>query len=194
MRLLSQYRRARVLKKSVRQNVTIGRDFSIGANCVLWAPASLRLGNGVKLGSHVRIEVDGSIGDGVLIANCTGIVGRSDHDITQVGTPVTQTRWVGRSSEELSHEVVIGSDVWIGYGVTILSGVVIGDSSVVGAGSVVTRDIPENSIAVGNPARVIGTRFESTDFVKHWEMLEGSGYRKLLPTSKSAPEQRPTSA
>ncbi|MBQ9598477.1 MAG: sugar O-acetyltransferase, partial [Clostridia bacterium] len=51
--------------------------------------------------------------------------------------------------------VKIGSNVWIGAGSTILPGVTIGDNSVIGAGSVVTKDIPENVVAVGSPARVI---------------------------------------
>lgn len=54
-------------------------------------------------------------------------------------------------------KVHIGSDVFIGWGSIILPGVTIGDRVVIGAGSVVTRDIPENSVAVGNPCRVIGS-------------------------------------
>lgn len=50
--------------------------------------------------------------------------------------------------------VKIGNKVWIGSNSTILPGVTIGNNSIVGAGSVVTKDIPANSIAVGNPARV----------------------------------------
>ena len=50
--------------------------------------------------------------------------------------------------------VKIGDKVWIGGGVTILPGVTIGDNSVIGAGSVVTKDIPANSVAYGNPCRV----------------------------------------
>ena len=51
--------------------------------------------------------------------------------------------------------VKIGDKVWIGGGVTILPGVTIGDNSVIGAGSVVTKDIPANVIATGNPCRII---------------------------------------
>lgn len=51
--------------------------------------------------------------------------------------------------------VRIGDNVWIGGGVTILPGVTIGEGAVIGAGSVVTRDIPANTVAAGNPARVI---------------------------------------
>ena len=54
-------------------------------------------------------------------------------------------------------QVTIGNNVWIGGSVTILPGVTIGDNVTIGAGSVVTRDIPSNSIAVGNPCKVIKT-------------------------------------
>ncbi len=51
--------------------------------------------------------------------------------------------------------IVIEDNVWIGGNVTILAGVTIGENSVIGAGSVVTKDIPKNSIAVGNPCMVV---------------------------------------
>ncbi len=54
--------------------------------------------------------------------------------------------------------IKIGSDVWLGAGVKILGGVTIGDGCIVGAGAVVTGDLPPYSIAVGMPARVVGTR------------------------------------
>ena len=49
----------------------------------------------------------------------------------------------------------IGNGCWLGGGVIVLPGVTIGDGSVIGAGSVVTKDIPDNSLAVGNPCKVI---------------------------------------
>ena len=51
--------------------------------------------------------------------------------------------------------VTIGKNCWIGAGAVILPGVTIGDNSVIGAGSVVTKDIPQNVVAVGNPCRVL---------------------------------------
>ncbi len=56
---------------------------------------------------------------------------------------------------EFAKPVVIGEDVWIGGGAIICPGVIIGDRSVIGAGSVVTKDIPADVLAVGNPCRVI---------------------------------------
>jgi acetyltransferase-like isoleucine patch superfamily enzyme len=54
--------------------------------------------------------------------------------------------------------ITIGDDVWLGFGVIVLDGVHIGSGAVVGAGSVVTKNIPEEGIAVGNPARIMCTR------------------------------------
>lgn len=51
--------------------------------------------------------------------------------------------------------VIIGNNVWLGYGVIVMKGVSIGDNTVIGAGSVVTKDIPANVVAAGNPCKVI---------------------------------------
>lgn len=59
------------------------------------------------------------------------------------------------SRREWAKPVTIGHNVWIGGNVTILPGVTIGDNCTIGAGSVVTRDIPANTVAAGNPARVL---------------------------------------
>ena len=61
------------------------------------------------------------------------------------------------SRQEWAEPVTIGDNVWIGGSVTILPGVTSGDNVTIGAGSVVTADIPSNSVAVGNPCKVIRT-------------------------------------
>ena len=60
-----------------------------------------------------------------------------------------------RDKLEAAKPITIGDNVWLGGGAIILPGVTIGENSVVGAGTVVTKDIPANCVAVGNPARVI---------------------------------------
>jgi acetyltransferase-like isoleucine patch superfamily enzyme len=65
-------------------------------------------------------------------------------------------RWTSDSAPN-DAAVIIGENVWIGMNTLVLKGVTIGDNTLIGAGSVVVGDIPANSIAAGNPARVIGT-------------------------------------
>ncbi|HBL47843.1 MAG TPA: maltose acetyltransferase, partial [Planctomycetaceae bacterium] len=60
-----------------------------------------------------------------------------------------------RRTQEFGKPVSIGSDVWVGGGAIICPGVSIGSGTVIGAGSVVTKDIPENVFAAGNPCRII---------------------------------------
>jgi maltose O-acetyltransferase len=62
-----------------------------------------------------------------------------------------------RAKWEAAEPITIGTNVWLGGGVIVLPGVTIGGDTVVGAGAVVTRDLPSNVVAVGNPARVVRT-------------------------------------
>jgi acetyltransferase-like isoleucine patch superfamily enzyme len=63
----------------------------------------------------------------------------------------------------VAKSIEIGDDVWIGANVVVLGGVRIGRGAVIGAGAVVTRDIPEFAIAVGVPARPVGSRLSASD-------------------------------
>jgi maltose O-acetyltransferase len=73
----------------------------------------------------------------------------------QIYTPMHPLNAELRRQQEYGKPVDIGSDVWVGGGALILPGVRIGSRSVIGAGSVVTRDIPDNVFAAGNPCRVM---------------------------------------
>ena len=70
---------------------------------------------------------------------------------------------------EYAEEIHIGSNVWIACNTVIIGGVHIGDNVVIGAGSVVTKDIPSNSVAVGNPCRVQRTITEADSMKYHPE-------------------------
>ncbi|MBQ8596252.1 MAG: galactoside O-acetyltransferase [Lachnospiraceae bacterium] len=105
------------------------------------------IGNGTYINSNLTLVDDYEIhiGEGCLFApNVT---------ICTTGHPVhPELRPYG---EMYSFPVKIGNGVWIGAGAIILPGVTIGDHAVIGAGSVVTKDIPANVIAVGNPCKVL---------------------------------------
>lgn len=62
-----------------------------------------------------------------------------------------------RAKWEASDPITIGDNAWLGGGVIVCPGVTIGENSVIGAGAVVVKDIPDNVVAVGNPARVVRT-------------------------------------
>lgn len=70
--------------------------------------------------------------------------------------------------------VIIGNDVWLGYGCTILSGVRIGDGAVIGANTVVSKDVEPYQVVVGNPGRVVRSRFDESEIdfllsLKWWD-------------------------
>lgn len=73
----------------------------------------------------------------------------------QVLTPMHPLDALARRGREYGKPVRIGEDVWIGAGALVLPGVTVGDRAVIGAGSVVTRDIPADVFAAGNPCRVV---------------------------------------
>ena len=110
-------------------------------------PQNIHLGKEVFINSGCKFQAQGGIyiGDKCLIGHNT-VIATINHDIS----PRTRR-------DLIPSRVNIGNNVWIGSGSIILPGVSIGDNSIIGAGSVVTRNIPENTIAVGNPARVIKT-------------------------------------
>jgi len=112
-----------------------------------WGGHHLHLGSGVYANFGLTLVDDGHIyiGDKVLIGpNVT---------IATASHPVDPTLR-GRALQ-FNRDVHIGENVWIGAGAVILPGVNIGKNSVIGGGSVVTKDIPENVVAVGNPCRVL---------------------------------------
>jgi maltose O-acetyltransferase len=74
----------------------------------------------------------------------------------QILTPLHPRDATLRREQEYGKPIEIGADVWVGGGALILAGVRIGSRSIIGAGSVVSRDIPDDVLAVGNPCRVIG--------------------------------------
>lgn len=108
-------------------NIFVGDNFYANVNCVFLDCAPIRFG------------------DNVLVGPNTGFY-TPQHPIH----PEDRKKGIERALP-----ITIGDNVWIGGSVTILGGVSIGDNSIIGAGSVVTRDIPANVIAVGNPCRVI---------------------------------------
>lgn len=109
------------------KHIEVGDNFFANYNCSIIDVAKVKIGNNVMLAPNVAIYTAG-------------------HPIH----PVARS-----SMYEYGIEVTIGDNVWIGGNAVILPGVTIGDNVVIGAGSVVTKDIPANVVAAGNPCRVV---------------------------------------
>lgn len=107
-------------------NIELGERVFFNFNCVVLDVCTVRIGSFTLFGPAVQIY-----------------------------TPLHPLDAQQRRREEYGKPVEIGTDVWVGGGAIILPGVQIGDRAVIGAGSVVTRDIPSDSFAAGNPCRVI---------------------------------------
>ena len=97
-----------------------------------------------------------TIGNDVLIAPCVHL-STSGHPVELVDrlTPDWNPESGAYRWRTFAKPITIGNGCWIGANVVVLPGVTIGDGAVIGAGSVVTKDIPANVVAVGNPCRVI---------------------------------------
>ena len=112
-----------------------------------WGGRNLHLGSNVYANFNLTLVDDAHIyvGDKVMFGpNVT---------ITTANHPIEPT--LRARGLQYNKDVYIGENAWIGAGVLIMPGVHIGQNTVIGAGSVVTRDIPDNVVAVGNPCRVL---------------------------------------
>ena len=94
------------------------------------------------------------IGDDVLIASNVQLY-TATHPVELAERYVINPETGQLHRRTCALPIKIGNGCWLGGGVIVLLGVTIGDGSVIGAGSVVTKDIPQNSLAVGNPCHVI---------------------------------------
>ena len=134
-----------------------------GSNLWITAPFFVDYGNNIYFGNNCEVNMNCTflddnkiiIGDNALIA--------PNVQIYTAFHPTNASERFGQIKEDGSFSfcktqtapVIIGSNVWIGGGAIIMPGISIGDNVVIGAGSVVTKDIPSNKIAYGNPCRII---------------------------------------
>jgi len=168
--LIKLIKRIRIeyIKFKYRKFLKVGINFSCGRGTIFFAKNSIIIGDNVYIGRYCNIECDAVLGNEVLIANNVAFIGRYDHDMRYVGTPIRSAPMIrDKDYNPQNSKIIIGDDVWIGYGSIILSGVTIGSGAVIAAGSVVTKNVKSFEIVAGNPAKVIGKRFSEEEQMKH---------------------------
>lgn len=152
--LLYDFNQTRPSEQEKRSKLLKEMFNEIGDNCYIeppfranWGGKNVHFGNGVYANFNLTLVDDGEIfvGDNVMFA--PNVI------IATAGHPVHPE--LRRKQAQYNLPVHIGNNVWIGAGAIVLPGVKIGDNTVIGAGSVVTKDIPSNVVAVGNPCRVL---------------------------------------
>jgi len=162
------FRKARLIRLPFdirnKKLIKIGKNFTTGFGCRIEAhPINkdsnrcILIGENVEINDYVHIAAGEriAIGNNVLIASKVFI---SDLNHGNYSGLVQDSPMSSPNSRKLSTKPVeIGDNVWLGEGVCVMSGVTIGEGCVIGAMSVVTKDVPNYSIAVGSPAKVIKT-------------------------------------
>lgn len=162
--LLKEYNSLAYEQKQEKTGILKQLFGSIGTNVSVGLPFICDYGRNIYIGNNVSVNMNCTfvdcnkitVGDNVLIAsNVQLYTATHPVELSERLTP----DWNPQSEEYFCRTyalpITIGDGCWLGGGVIVLPGVNIGRGAVIGAGSVVTKDIPENSLAVGNPCRVI---------------------------------------
>lgn len=125
----------------------------VGENCYVEPPLHANWGINTHFGNNVYANFNLTLVDDCDIYVGDSVMFGPNVTVATAGHPVDPD--LRRKVAQFNIPVRIGNNVWIGAGAIILPGITIGDNSVIGAGSVVTKDVPANVVAVGNPCRVL---------------------------------------
>ncbi|QRM18683.1 acyltransferase [Dechloromonas sp. TW-R-39-2] len=154
LRLFLRWVRFVLIKyQSLGKDIRVGRGTYFGAKCIVHPPEFCVVADRVSIGREFFLQVNCTIGEDTLISSRVSMVG-NDHDFSDR----KKTVYSGKRLPPC--KVVVGRDCLVGHGVTVVGNIHIGDGVIVGAGSVVTKDLPEYTICVGNPAKPIKGRYD----------------------------------
>ena len=125
----------------------------VGKNCYVEPPLHANWGCHTHFGNNVYANFNLTLVDDTDIFVGDSVMFGPNVTVATAGHPINPD--LRRDVAQYNIPVHIGNNVWIGANSVILPGITIGDNSVIGAGSVVTKDIPANVVAVGNPCKVL---------------------------------------
>jgi maltose O-acetyltransferase len=152
-RILERYNSTSIDDRPLRSQILQTLLGNVGENPVILPPFHCDYGKNIFIGDNFYMNYGGVILDCNTVHIGNDVLCAPYVQIYPAYHPVDpQERLTGR---ELAAPIKIGNTVWIGGGAIICPGVTIGDNTTIGAGSVVTKDIPANVVAAGNPCRVI---------------------------------------
>ena len=161
-KLLQEYNALAYEQKEEKEKILKELCGKIGTKVSVASPFICDYGRNIFMGNNVSVNMNCTfvdcneiiIGDNVLIASNVQLY-TATHPVELAERYVQNPETGELVRHTYALQIKIGNGCWLGGGVIVLPGVTIGDGSVIGAGSVVTKDIPENSLAVGNPCHVI---------------------------------------
>ncbi|NFS65681.1 sugar O-acetyltransferase [Clostridium botulinum] len=137
-----------------KRNGLISKLFGyVGENFYIEPPFRCDYGYNIHWGENSYVNYNRTILDCAKVTIGKDVLIGPNVNIFTAGHPLSPSQRI--SGLEYAHSIEIGDGAWIGGGTTINPGVKIGRNAVIGSGSVVTKDIPDNAVAVGNPCRVI---------------------------------------
>lgn len=153
LEILYDYNHTRPSESQKREQILKKLLAEMGENCYIEPPLHANWGKYTHFGSNVYANFNLTLVDDTDIFVGDNVMFGPNVVIATAGHPVDPP--LREKVAQFNIPVRIGRNVWIGAGAIVLPGVTIGDNAVVGAGSVVTKDIPPNVVAVGNPCRVL---------------------------------------
>jgi maltose O-acetyltransferase len=153
MRLMDEFNRSSADAPEERRRILVELLGGVGADSEIRPPLYVDYGYQLRVGARTFVNF------GLTALDVAAITIGDDVQIgphVQLLTPTHPTDAEPRRAKwEAARPITIGDNVWLGGGVIVLPGVTIGANTVVGAGAVVTRHLPPNVVAAGNPARVL---------------------------------------
>nr|WP_307991556.1 sugar O-acetyltransferase [uncultured Niameybacter sp.] len=153
LEILYDYNHTRPSEGAKRESILKQLLAEVGENCYIEPPFHTNWGRYTHLGKNVYANFNLTLVDDTHIYIGDYVMIGPNVTIATAGHPIDPD--LRKRVAQFNIPVRIGNNVWIGAGAVILPGITIGDNSVIGAGSIVTKDIPANVVAVGNPCRVL---------------------------------------